>query len=82
MGRLVWSNGSFAWPPVIALAHLAASLVVVDYIWRIVVMPFECVILLAVGIFVVPSAAFVTIGVRNRQKRRAPAPGSIDRRLS
>lgn len=45
MRTIFWIDDRLAWPPVIAITYLAISLMVCDYIWRMVQMPFETLIL-------------------------------------
>lgn len=50
MKKLVWRDDRLAWPLVIGIAYAAVALMVCDYIWRMVVMPFETLVLfLALG---------------------------------
>lgn len=40
MKGLIWVHGRLAWPLVIGIAYLAIALVLGDYFWRVLVMPF------------------------------------------
>ena len=40
MKRWLWVEGRLAWPPVAAIAYFAVCLVLADYSWRLLVMPF------------------------------------------
>jgi hypothetical protein len=41
MIKLIWVDGRFPWPLIIAVGYLAVSLFVFDYIWRTTAMSFE-----------------------------------------
>lgn len=41
MMRLVWKQGRFRWPFIGAIAYLTLALVIADYAWRSVELPFE-----------------------------------------
>jgi hypothetical protein len=47
MKRLIWVDERLSWPFVIAVAYLSASLLILDYIWRIVVIPFDTLLIYA-----------------------------------
>lgn len=43
---LLWTKGRFSWPFVAVVAYLSVSLVVGDYLWRVLVVPFDTLILI------------------------------------
>jgi predicted membrane protein len=63
MTRLFWVEGRLSWPFVIALAYLSASLIVADYVWRIVVMPFDTLLIYIVAIDGVTAALLIGVYV-------------------
>jgi len=46
MNNWLWTDGRFAWPPVIAVAVLTAFVVAADLLWRLATLPFERMLLL------------------------------------
>ena len=54
MKRLIWIDGRLSWPLVIAVVFPSLSLIVVDFVWRVVVLPIEWLLLYA---FLVDGAA-------------------------
>ncbi len=48
MKRLLWIDGRLPWPLVVSVVFLSSSLVVVDFVWRVVVLPIEKLLLYAV----------------------------------
>ena len=49
MKRLFWVNGRLSWPLVVAIAYVSVSAVILDYVWRVVVIQFDTLLLLAVA---------------------------------
>jgi amino acid transporter len=49
MKRLFWVNGRLPWPLVVAIAYVSVSAVILDYVWRVVVIQFDTLLLLAVA---------------------------------
>jgi hypothetical protein len=50
MKRFVWVDGRLAWPLVGGLLFIAQSLLVVDYIWRLLVLPFHRFVIYAISV--------------------------------
>jgi len=48
MMRLVWRDGRFSWPFVVVVVYLTLSLLIVDFVWRRFVMPFETLLIYTV----------------------------------
>ena len=71
--RLIWRDGRLAWPLVLAIAYAAAALVVVDYFWRMVVMPFTMFALYAVMIAIVPPILLAAGRSTLRRNSRRPS---------
>ena len=46
MSGLLWKDGRFGWPLVVAVAFVSASLVASDYVWRLVQIPFETLLII------------------------------------
>jgi hypothetical protein len=70
MSRFLWVNRRLAWPPVVAIAYLAASLILADYLWRLTVMPFETFVLYALTISAATALLLIVLAARIRQARR------------
>lgn len=70
MMRPIWKGGRLAWPPVIAVFYLAVAITIADYLWRVVVMPFEIFAILSLLILVVPGAIMALIGYRLARRPR------------
>ena len=47
MRRVVWVRGRLSWPFVICIAYLTAAIIGFDYVWRVVVIPFDTLLLSA-----------------------------------
>jgi hypothetical protein len=50
MIRLFWVDGRFSWALVVIVAYLSVVLLVVDYVWRVVVVEFDAFLLYALTI--------------------------------
>ena len=48
MTRLFWVDGRLSWPLVIAVVFVTASLLAVDFVWRMVVVPFDTLLIYAI----------------------------------
>jgi hypothetical protein len=48
MRKLLFVDSRLAWPPVLFCVFVAVSVVVFDFIWRVITMSFESLALLAV----------------------------------
>jgi hypothetical protein len=44
----LWRDGRFAWPLVVFVVYMTLSLVIVDFVWRRFVMPFETLLIFSV----------------------------------
>jgi hypothetical protein len=73
MTRLLWVHGRFSWPLVVVVAYLSASFVILDYVWRVVVMPFDTLLLYAVIIWGVFFVLIVALMLRYRKVRAKQA---------
>lgn len=74
MRRLIWVDGRLAWPLVIVVLYLSALVVIFDFGWRILVMPFFSLVLCA-AIFGVSGALLIAVLVfwqRNCRSERLP----------
>ena len=47
MKQLFWVNGRLSWPFVIASVYLSLSLIVLDYVWRVVSISFDTLLIYA-----------------------------------
>ena len=59
MMRLFWVDGRFGWPVVIALTFVTLSALILDFVWRVLTISFERLVIYAAVIDV--SAAAVMI---------------------
>ena len=41
MKRWVWNNGRFGWPIIAAIVFATISLLIADFVWRTVILPFD-----------------------------------------
>jgi len=69
--RWFWIEGRFSWPFVAAIVFLSLVLVVADFIWRVLVVPAETLVALAVVACVAAALLFVVV---MRFLRRTSAP--------
>ena len=69
MTRLFWIDGRLPWPLVIVVAYVSASLVAADYVWRVLVVPFDTLLLYTV--IVDFAIAIVMYAVYRINRRRA-----------
>ena len=58
MKRLLWVNGRLPWLLVASVVYLTVSALIVDYVWRVLVIQFDTLLLSAVVI-----DAAVAIGI-------------------
>jgi hypothetical protein len=76
MRRWVWTNGRLAWPLVVAIVFLTATVLSFDLTWRLLVLPFS---LLATGALLIYSLVLIcviAIGFRMGHRR---ASALVDR---
>jgi hypothetical protein len=59
MTRLVWVNGRFGWPLIMALVFLTISMVAADFVWRLLVIPFEKLAAYAIAIDALAAALVI-----------------------
>ena len=76
MIRLFWVDGRLSWPLVISVAFLTLSAVIIDFVWRSFVVPFET--LLIYSVICEGVAIILLIGARLQfrdaaRARRSPA---------
>jgi hypothetical protein len=69
MSRWFWTENRFAWPMVAAIVYLCASLIAVDFAWRVIEMPFDTFLLTAAAIDL--AAAAILIGIYRVYWRKA-----------
>jgi len=70
MRRPVWIDGRLAWPLVIAISYLSALVIIFDFSWRILVMPFFALVL-AAAVFGVSGAILIAVLIlRNKKAQR------------
>ena len=72
MRRVFWLDGRFSWPLVIAVAFASLSLVLIDYAWRVLILPFETLLLYAVAIDAVFALLMIAIYFVFLRRRRLP----------
>ena len=70
MRSLVWVDGRLSWPLVILIAYVSALMVIFDFCWRILVMPFDQLVLYAVIIGALGAAAITVLVVGHSRGRR------------
>jgi len=76
-GRWFWVDGRFAWPFVVAVAIVTALVMMFDFGWRVLIMPFESYLILYVVIVAVAIAlAAAWLLYRRRAKRQPRRPGA------
>lgn len=71
MIRLIWIDGRLPWPLVVAVAVVSLSPVAADFVWRVVVLPIEKLVLYA--ILVDGAVAMLLIGWWAAVRRRKAA---------
>ena len=72
MIRLFWVDGRFSWTVVVIIAYLSTALLVVDYVWRVVVVEFDTFLLYALTTAL---SLFVLIIVLMQYRKKAnPEP--------
>jgi hypothetical protein len=55
MRRFVWVSGRLSWPFVIVIVYVTAALICFDYLWRVVVIPFDMLLIYAaIGFVALP----------------------------
>jgi len=64
MMRFVWFQERLAWPFVVFVVYVTLSLLIVDFVWRRFVMPFETLLISAVIGDVVVGVILVAMCVR------------------
>jgi len=75
MMRLFWSDGRLSWPLVIAVVLPSLSLVVLDFVWRIVVMPVELLLTYAVAIEAAIALLLILFSIRVRRRKGVTSRG-------
>lgn len=68
MKRLIWTDGRLSWPLVSGIVFSSSSLVALDFVWRIVVLPIEDLLIYA--ILIDGTAAMLLIGIYVLVRRR------------
>lgn len=75
MRRLFWAEDRLSWPFVIAVGLLTLSFLILDFVWRTFVMPFETLLIYAaignaaVAIIFVGTCLYLRGAVRARRGR-------------
>jgi hypothetical protein len=59
--RFFWVDGRLGWPPVIAVVFVTVSALVLDYVWRMFVIPSDRLIMYAVIIEVMLAIALIFV---------------------
>jgi hypothetical protein len=74
MKRWVWMNGRLSWPFVIALVYLSVSLLLLDYIWRVIVIPFDTLLIYATVAVLGIATTLIALyrALRGRRAARTP----------
>ena len=62
MTRLFWIDGRLSWPFVITVVFLTLSAVIIDFVWRSFVIPFET--LLIYSVICEGAAVILLVGAR------------------
>ena len=70
MIRLFWVDGRFSWAFVVIVAYLSAALIVIDYLWRVVVVEFDTFLLYALSVTVSLFALIVVLMLQYRKRAR------------
>ena len=78
MIRLFWVDGRFSWTFVAIVAYLSAVLILMDYLWRVVVVEFDTFLLYTL---VVAASLFALIVVLVLQYRKKVRKGSVLQKL-
>ena len=63
MMRLFWADGRFGWPVIAALVLVTISLLALDLVWRLVVIPFDTLAIYAT-VAVIAAAAILIAGCK------------------
>jgi hypothetical protein len=71
MKRLFWVNGRLSWPLVVAIAYVSASAVILDYVWRVVVIQFDTLLLSAIVAVVAGTILLVLCSYVLRRQHRS-----------
>jgi len=70
MRQWIWVEGRFSWPFVVAVLYMAIFLLVADYLWRTLSLPFETFAILAFIVFTVGAVVIiVTCCIRTSHER-------------
>jgi hypothetical protein len=67
MTRFFWVDGRLSWPLVALIGFLTIWLLVLDYVWRVVTVQFETLLIFAVVSFV---AGLLALALASRRLRR------------
>jgi hypothetical protein len=70
MLRLVWVDGRLAWPLVGLVVYLTATLILMDYAWRVMQMQFDTLMLYGLAIAGLPLVIAVALLLQFRPASR------------
>ena len=76
MTRLFWVDGRLSWPLVVTVGFLTLSAVIIDFVWRSLVVPFETLLIYSViceGVAVILLVGACLQFRRAVRTRRSPA---------
>jgi hypothetical protein len=70
MKGFFWTDGRLSWPVIAIMAYLTTSVVIADYLWRMVVIPFNSLLVYALATAVGLPGVFLLL--RHFLMRRIP----------
>ena len=68
IGRWIWVDGRLSWPLVAMVVFISAFAIAFDFGWRVLVLPFETYLLIAV--LLAAAIAIVRLGICVLRRRR------------
>jgi len=74
MKRWIWNNNRFGWPIIAAIVFATISLLIADFVWRTVILPFDALLVyLVMGN--TAAAAVIILAYRLMRPSRNPRRG-------
>ena len=73
MLKLLWVDGRFGWPFVIAVAFVTLSVIGFDFAWRLVVIPFDRLVIYAAAAVSGVAALLILVWIAAGRKNRSRA---------
>ena len=71
--KRIWKDGRFSWPFIAVVAYLAIAVFAIDFLWRVMKVPFAEFLATSAAVFAVPLVALVvTIWRVSRRQHSAP----------